>query len=75
MVERSPGLRGGGYAVDFRGAAHLGVLAKMGILDSIKARQTHLSRITCVDRDGSPVAAGTVPPERKLGDAELDCVG
>jgi 2-polyprenyl-6-methoxyphenol hydroxylase-like FAD-dependent oxidoreductase len=27
VVERSPGLRGGGYAVDFRGAAHLGVRA------------------------------------------------
>src|SRR5215470_4342045 len=33
VVERAPQLRGGGYAVDFRGAAHLSVLAKMGIVD------------------------------------------
>lgn len=69
VVERSPGLRGGGYAVDFRGAAHLSVLTKMGILDSIKARQTHLSRITCVDRDGLPVAE--MPAELFAGDVEI----
>ena len=43
VVERAPHLRGGGYAVDFRGAVHLSVLAKMGILDQIRARQTHLA--------------------------------
>jgi 2-polyprenyl-6-methoxyphenol hydroxylase-like FAD-dependent oxidoreductase len=38
VVERAPQLRGGGYAVDFRGAAHLSVLTKMGILDRIQER-------------------------------------
>jgi 2-polyprenyl-6-methoxyphenol hydroxylase-like FAD-dependent oxidoreductase len=33
VVERAPHLRGGGYAVDFRGPAHLSVLEKMGLLD------------------------------------------
>ena len=49
VVERAPQLRGGGYAVDFRGAAHLSVLAQMGILDQIRAaadppRHDHLRR-------------------------------
>src|SRR5215471_14584897 len=56
VVERAPHLRGGGYAVDFRGAAHLTVLAKMGVLDAIKARQTHLSRTSIVDQHGRQVA-------------------
>ena len=53
VVERAPRLRGGGYAVDFRGAAHLSVLEKMGILDQIRAQQTHLATTTYVDEDGT----------------------
>ena len=60
VVERAPQLRGGGYAVDFRGAAHLSVLAKMGILDRIRERQTHLSATTYVDENGRPVARSDV---------------
>jgi hypothetical protein len=52
VVEQAPQLRGGGYAVDFRGAAHLGVLAKMGILDAVAAQQTRLARTTIVDQPG-----------------------
>src|SRR5580658_4829940 len=44
VVERTPQLRGGGYAVDFRGAAHLSVLAKMGLLDQIKDQQPTWTR-------------------------------
>ena len=36
VVERAPGLRDGGYAVDFRGDAHLSVLRQMGILGDIE---------------------------------------
>src|ERR1700722_15586251 len=57
VVERAPSLRGGGYAVDFRGAAHLSVLAEMGLLDEIKDQQTHLDTTTYVDADGRPGAA------------------
>src|SRR5690242_10493768 len=39
VVERAPQLRGGGYAVDFRGPAHLSVLAKMGILDQVRSEE------------------------------------
>jgi 2-polyprenyl-6-methoxyphenol hydroxylase-like FAD-dependent oxidoreductase len=69
VVERAPHLRGGGYAVDFRGAAHLSVLAKMGLLDQVRARQTHLSAITYVDRDGRPTAS--MPPGIFAGDVEI----
>src|ERR1700759_2462115 len=54
VVERAPRLRGGGSALDFRGAAHLSVLAKMGLLDRIKKPQTPLSATTYVDGEGRP---------------------
>jgi 2-polyprenyl-6-methoxyphenol hydroxylase-like FAD-dependent oxidoreductase len=69
VVERAPRLRDGGYTVDFRGAAHLTVLAKMGILDTIKTRQTHLSGTTVVDQQGRPVAR--MPAHVFAGDVEI----
>ena len=69
VVERAPSLRGGGYAVDFRGAAHLSVLAKMGLLDQIRDQQTHLDTTTYVDADGRRVAS--MPAEIFAGDVEI----
>ena len=69
VVERAPQLRGGGYAVDFRGAAHLSVLAQMGILDQIRAQQTRLATTTYVDEDGRPVAR--MPAGIFAGDVEI----
>ena len=69
VVEQAPQLRGGGYAVDFRGAAHLSVLAKMGLLDAVKARQTRLSRTTIVDQQGRKVAQ--MPAHVFAGDVEI----
>ena len=69
VVERAPQLRGGGYAVDFRGAAHLSVLAKMGILDQVRDQQTHLDATTYVDADGRKVAA--MPAGIFAGDVEI----
>src|SRR5690349_307395 len=69
VVERAPQLRGGGYAVDFRGAAHLSVLAKMGILDQVKAQQTHLRATTYVDEHSRPLAA--MPASIFAGDVEI----
>ena len=69
VVERAPQLRGGGYAVDFRGAAHLSVLAKMGILDRIREQQTHLAATTYVDAEGRPVAS--MPAGIFAGDVEI----
>ena len=69
VVERAPHLRGGGYAVDFRGATHLTVLTKMGILDAIKASQTDLSSTTIVNEKGRPVAP--MPVHVFAGDVEI----
>src|SRR5215470_14571739 len=69
VVERAPSLRGGGYTVDFRGAVHLGVLAKMGLLDTVKARQTHLSSTTIVDEKGQQAAR--MPAHVFAGDVEI----
>jgi 2-polyprenyl-6-methoxyphenol hydroxylase-like FAD-dependent oxidoreductase len=69
VVERSPELRGGGYAVDFRGAVHLGVLERMGILDEIRLHQTNLSALTYVDHEDRPLAK--MPGEIFAGDVEI----
>ncbi|MDX6469537.1 MAG: hypothetical protein QOF75_1340, partial [Gaiellaceae bacterium] len=69
VVERSSELRAGGYAVDFRGAVHLGVLERMGILDEIRHHQTNLRALTYVDHDDRPLA--TMPGEIFAGDVEI----
>ena len=69
IVERTPHLRGGGYAVDFRGDVHLGVLAKMGILDEIRHRQTSAVDLTYIDADGNALA--TMPSCVFSGDVEI----
>jgi 2-polyprenyl-6-methoxyphenol hydroxylase-like FAD-dependent oxidoreductase len=69
VVERAPELRGGGYAVDFRGPAHLSVLARMGLLEQIRAQQTHLKTTAYVRADGS--AAASMPAGIFAGDVEI----
>jgi 2-polyprenyl-6-methoxyphenol hydroxylase-like FAD-dependent oxidoreductase len=69
VVERAPHLRGGGYAVDFRGGVHLGILQKMGILDEIRACQTHLETMAYVDGSGQIIAP--MPAEIFAGDVEI----
>jgi 2-polyprenyl-6-methoxyphenol hydroxylase-like FAD-dependent oxidoreductase len=69
IVERASQLRGGGYAVDFRGAVHLRVLEEMGLLEQIQERQTHLRSLRYVRDDGRPVA--DVPPVFFAGDVEI----
>jgi 2-polyprenyl-6-methoxyphenol hydroxylase-like FAD-dependent oxidoreductase len=69
IVERSGHLRGGGYAVDFRGQVHLGVLQQMGLLEQVRARQTHLRSLRYVDDGGRPVAS--MPPVFFAGDVEI----
>jgi 2-polyprenyl-6-methoxyphenol hydroxylase-like FAD-dependent oxidoreductase len=69
VVERAPHLRGGGYAVDFRGAPHLSVLEQMGILGQVRAQQTHLTTTTYVNEEGHPVAQ--MPAGIFAGDVEI----
>lgn len=49
VVEIAPTLRTTGFAVDFRGETHLGVLKAMGVLDDLYAVQTHAGATARVD--------------------------
>ncbi|MDF3149313.1 MULTISPECIES: FAD-dependent monooxygenase [unclassified Streptomyces] len=69
VVEKAPALRGGGFAVDFRGHVHRTVLTSMGIWDEIHAHQTHMSRQSVVDADGH--ARVDLPSEMMSGDVEI----
>lgn len=52
VVERAPGLRPGGQALDVRGPA-LEVARRMGILDSLRAHGTRLTGVSAVDATGA----------------------
>ncbi|BCY13840.1 FAD-dependent monooxygenase [Actinoplanes sp. L3-i22] len=53
IVEIAPHLRTGGQAVDFRGPLHLGLLAKMGVLDELRAVQTNGIAFRFIDEHGA----------------------
>ena len=46
VVEKAAEVRRGGLAVDFKGAAHMTVLQRMGILDDIKAARVRMRLIS-----------------------------
>ncbi|MGW4847428.1 FAD-dependent monooxygenase [Nocardia brasiliensis] len=69
VVEAAPSRRDSGFAVDFRGAAHLTVLERMGILDDVRELQTGGVPTTVVDSAGRGLAA--VPIEWGGGQIEI----
>ncbi|MFI0259998.1 FAD-dependent oxidoreductase [Streptomyces sp. NPDC017056] len=69
VVEMAPALRGGGYAVDFRGSVSLAVLERMGVLDEIRRHRTDGSPLSFIDASGREVAA--LPPEFAGGEVEI----
>lgn len=69
IVERAPKLRADGFEVDFRGPAHLGVLSRMGLLDEVRAIQTHMGAQTVVSSSGEPLAS--LPSEFMSGEIEV----
>ncbi|WP_067135022.1 FAD-dependent monooxygenase [Microtetraspora malaysiensis] len=69
IVERAPALRDGGYAVDFRGAAHLSVLRRMGILDDVERARTGMGSMSYVNSAGKPQAK--MPADLFAGDIEI----
>ncbi|RJQ80012.1 FAD-dependent oxidoreductase [Pseudonocardiaceae bacterium YIM PH 21723] len=69
VVELSPARRDTGFAVDFRGATHLTVLERMGILDDVRRRQTGGIPTTVVDDAGHRLA--DVPAEWGGGQIEI----
>jgi 2-polyprenyl-6-methoxyphenol hydroxylase-like FAD-dependent oxidoreductase len=69
VVERAASIRDGGQAVDFRGPAHMGVLETMGVLDEIRARQTHMGATAFVDANDRPLV--TLSAEFLGGEVEI----
>lgn len=56
IVERAPGIRPGGYAVDFRGTV-MQVLQHMNILHEIRKRETRSGKITLVDKNNRKLSS------------------
>ena len=69
VVEVAPTLRTSGFAVDFRGPTHLGVLSKMGVLDQLREIQTHGGAMSCVDEHDREIFR--LPSEFAGGDIEV----
>ncbi|MEV0201887.1 FAD-dependent monooxygenase [Nonomuraea sp. NPDC050691] len=69
IVERAPALRDGGYAVDFRGRAHLTVLRRMGVLDAVERAKTGVGSMSYVNAAGKEQAR--MPADLFAGDVEI----
>ena len=59
VVERAPGPRSGGQAVDVRGVA-LDVVERMGLLEAAKGARTHMRGMSILDSDGREIERSTV---------------
>ncbi|KIZ16501.1 FAD-dependent monooxygenase [Streptomyces natalensis] len=68
VVERAPAVRGGGYAVDFRGAA-FEVLDELGILAEVREHDTKMRGTTLIDETGAET--GLLPAEAFAGELEV----
>ena len=69
IIEKAPAVRTGGYAVDFRGSVHLGLLKQMGLLDSIRRQQTNMGDTLYVDARGRK--RSSLPADFLSGDLEI----
>ncbi|WP_031065206.1 FAD-dependent monooxygenase [Streptomyces sp. NRRL WC-3742] len=58
VVERAPGLRGGGQAVDVRGVA-LEVVGRLGVLEAVREHRTRMRGMSVLDGDGKEVHRST----------------
>lgn len=69
VVELAPALRRGGHAVDFRGATHLTVLERMGLLPELRRLRTGGSPMRFVDERGRTLLR--LPAEFAGGEIEV----
>ncbi|MFI5624318.1 FAD-dependent monooxygenase [Nocardioides sp. NPDC051685] len=69
VVEKSPAIRPGGQAVDFKGPTHRTVLERMGVWDDLVAAQTAKSDVRLIDADERVKAV--MPGEFLGGDLEI----
>jgi len=68
IIERAPGIRQGGYAIDFRGTA-MQVLERMDIVGEIKKFETRAGKITIVDQNNKKLAS--MPDGFTSGELEI----
>src|ERR1700744_1280820 len=68
IIERAPGIRPGGYAIDFRGVA-MEVLEKMDMIKKIKEHETRAGKITIVDKNSKKLAS--MPDGFTSGELEI----
>ncbi|MFF3084789.1 FAD-dependent monooxygenase [Streptomyces nojiriensis] len=68
VVERAPGVRGGGQAVDIRGVA-LDVVERVGLLERARRARTRMRGMSILGPDGSEVGRST---EATLSSGRLD---
>jgi 2-polyprenyl-6-methoxyphenol hydroxylase-like FAD-dependent oxidoreductase len=68
IIERAPGIRPGGYAVDFRGTA-MQVLERMDIIAEIKKFETRAGKITIVNEKNEKLAS--MPDGYTSGELEI----
>ncbi|MEO6979174.1 MAG: FAD-dependent monooxygenase, partial [Mucilaginibacter sp.] len=68
IIERAPGIRPGGYAVDFRGVG-MEVLEKMNIVSEIKKYETRAGKITIVNKNNKKLAS--MPDGFTSGELEI----
>jgi hypothetical protein len=69
VVERAPGLREGGQAVDFKGSLQLEVLERFGVAERVRALRTPTTDNVIVDAAGRPRAV--IPGAFTGGDLEV----
>ncbi|MFC0548813.1 FAD-dependent monooxygenase [Kutzneria chonburiensis] len=69
VVEAAAKLRTSGFAVDFRGETHMKVLRALGVLDELKAVQTHGGAMEAVDEHGRRIFR--LPEEFAGGEIEV----
>jgi 2-polyprenyl-6-methoxyphenol hydroxylase-like FAD-dependent oxidoreductase len=68
IIERAPGIRPGGYAVDFRGVG-IDALEKMDIVNEIKKYETRAGKITIVNKNNKKLAS--MPDGFTSGELEI----
>ena len=68
VIERAPGIRPGGYAIDFRGPA-MQVLERMNIVQAIKQFETRAGKISVVNKNNKKLAS--MPDGFTSGELEI----
>jgi 2-polyprenyl-6-methoxyphenol hydroxylase-like FAD-dependent oxidoreductase len=69
VVERASSIRSGGYPIDVRGTA-IDVIARMGLLEEVRAAHIAQRKFTFVDDQGQAIAA--IPPKLLTASTDHD---